>query len=33
LKPKKIVPKALAPNPKREAKKSAVEKKADALIK
>jgi len=32
LKPKKLVPRAVKPNPKREAKKSAVEKKADALI-
>ncbi len=32
LKPKKLVARALKPNPKREAKKSAVEKKADALI-
>jgi hypothetical protein len=27
LKPKKLVPRAVKPNPKREAKKSAVEKK------
>jgi len=32
LKPKKLVPRAIKPNPKKEAKKSAVEKKADALI-
>ena len=29
---KKVVPKALAPNPKRESKKDEIEKKADALI-
>jgi len=33
LKPKKLVPRAIKPNPKKEAKKDAVEKKADALIK
>jgi hypothetical protein len=33
LKPKKLVPITLKPNPKREAKKDAVERKADALIK
>lgn len=32
LKPKKLVPRAIKPNPKKEAKKDAVEKKADALI-
>lgn len=29
---KKLIPKALPPNPKKEAKKDATEKKADALL-
>lgn len=33
MKPKKLVPKALPVNAKKEARKSKVEKKADALIK